>query len=119
MLTTELEEGPFWLDDIMFRSNLTENQPGIPLLLRIKLVNSLSDCEPLVDAFVDIWSCNSTGFYSGFTSKSASALRKVVCSAQVLPCNIVSSFVLTTYNTNKTGCTAGIFLTLKLTILLF
>lgn len=77
VLTTELEQGPFWLDDIMFRSNLTENQPGIPLLLRIKLVNSLTDCEPLVDAFVDVWSCNSTGFYSGFTSESAASFKWV------------------------------------------
>ena len=67
-LTTELEEGPYWLDDLLFRSNITEDQPGVPLLLRIKLVNT--DCEPVVDAFVDIWQCNSTGFYSGFTSES-------------------------------------------------
>ena len=71
-LTTELEEGPYWLDDIMFRSNITEEQPGIPLLLRIKIANA--DCEPVVDAFVDIWQCNSTGFYSAFTCESATSL---------------------------------------------
>ena len=64
-LTTELEEGPYYLDDILFRSNITENQIGIPLVLRIKVVNT--DCEPLADTFVDIWHCIGTGFYSGYT----------------------------------------------------
>ena len=52
----------------MFRSNISEGQVGIPLLLKIKITDT--DCEPVVDAFVDIWHCNSTGFYSGFTCKS-------------------------------------------------
>ncbi|KAL0030604.1 hypothetical protein WJX79_009288 [Trebouxia sp. C0005] len=64
-LTTELETGPYYLDDILFRSNISEGQNGIPLLLKIQIVDT--DCEPVVDAFVDIWQCNSTGFYSGFT----------------------------------------------------
>lgn len=64
-LTAELEEGPYYLDDILFRSNITEDQIGIPLVLRIKVVNT--DCEPLADTFVDIWHCNGTGFYSGYT----------------------------------------------------
>ena len=67
-LTTELEEGPYYLDDILFRSNITEDQIGIPLVLRIKVVNT--DCEPLADTFVDIWHCNGTGFYSGYTRES-------------------------------------------------
>ena len=64
-LTPELEEGPYYLDDILFRSNITEDQIGIPLVLRIKVVNT--ECEPLADTFVDIWHCNGTGFYSGYT----------------------------------------------------
>ncbi len=64
-LTPELEEGPYYLDDIFFRSNITEDQIGIPLVLRFKVVNT--ECEPLADTFVDIWHCNSTGFYSGYT----------------------------------------------------
>jgi hypothetical protein len=64
-LTPELEEGPYYLDDILFRSNITEDQIGIPLVLRFKVVNT--DCEPLADTFVDIWQCNGTGFYCGYT----------------------------------------------------
>ena len=90
-LTTELEQGPYWLDDIMFRSNITENQEGVPLLLRIKVANT--DCEPLADVFVDIWHCNATGFYSGFTREQLplcsvhrrlSAKTSGLCAAHIL-----------------------------------
>lgn len=64
-LTPELEEGPYYLNETLFRSNITEDQAGVALTLRVKVVNSA--CEPLIDAFVDIWTCNSTCFYSGFT----------------------------------------------------
>ena len=68
-LTPELEEGPFYINDTLFRSNITEDQAGLPLFLRVKAVDT--SCKPLVDAFVDIWSCNSTGSYSGYTSEPA------------------------------------------------
>lgn len=51
--------GPF----LAGRHHVPQQSYGKPtrdsMLLRIKLVNSLTDCEPLVDAFVDVWSCNS------------------------------------------------------------
>ena len=79
-LTPELEEGPYYLDDVLFRSNITEDQVGIPLSLRIKVVNT--DCEPLADTFVDVWMCNGTGFYSGYTrERLLSLLEQVVSGA--------------------------------------
>ncbi len=68
-LTPELEEGPFYITDTLFRSNITEDQAGLPLTLRVKAVDT--SCNPLMDAFIDIWSCNSTGSYSGYTSEPA------------------------------------------------
>ena len=68
-LTSELEEGPFYINDTLFRSNITEDQAGHPLILRVKAVDT--SCNPLMDAFIDIWSCNSTGSYSGYTSEPA------------------------------------------------
>ncbi len=68
-LTSELEEGPFYINDTLFRSNITEDQAGLPLTLRVKAVDT--SCNPLMDAFVDIWSCNSTGSYSGYTGEPA------------------------------------------------
>ena len=64
-LTPELVEGPYYINETLFRSNITEGQPGIPLTLRVKVLDT--SCSPLADAFVDIWSCNSTGYYSGYT----------------------------------------------------
>ena len=64
-LTSELVEGPYYINETLFRSNITEDQPGVPLTLRVKVLNT--SCSPLVGAFVDIWSCNSTGYYSGYT----------------------------------------------------
>ena len=66
-LTSELEEGPFYIKDTLFRSNITEDQAGFPLALCVKAVDT--SCNPLMDAFIDIWSCNSTGSYSGYTSE--------------------------------------------------
>lgn len=67
-LTPELVEGPYYLSDTLFRRNITEDQAGVPLTLRVKVVDT--DCKPLPDAFVDVWSCNSTGYYSGYTNSS-------------------------------------------------
>ena len=39
-------------------------QPGVPLELRITVLDK--GCRPLKGTFVDIWSCNSTGVYSGW-----------------------------------------------------
>jgi len=43
----------------MFRSNLTENQKGVPLHLDV-LVLEHSTCKPVTDQFVEIWGTNST-----------------------------------------------------------
>jgi protocatechuate 3,4-dioxygenase beta subunit len=73
LLTQELIEGPFYLDDKLFRSNITEGQPGIPLNLSISVVDSAT-CTPLPNALVDIWHCNAVGVYSGFEGNGASGV---------------------------------------------
>ena len=37
-LTPELEEGPYYLNETLLRRNITEDQAGVPLTLRVKLV---------------------------------------------------------------------------------
>lgn len=49
---------------------MTETQAGIPLTLEIDLID-ITTCAPIV-AYVDFWSCNATGFYSGYVTASAS-----------------------------------------------
>ena len=47
-------------------------QPGVPLELRIAVLDK--DCRPLNGTFVDIWSCNSTGVYSGWVLATSGRL---------------------------------------------
>jgi protocatechuate 3,4-dioxygenase beta subunit len=67
MLTSQQEEGPYYVDDEVLRRDVTEGRPGLPLQLRIAIVDSRT-CAPLKDAAVDIWHCDALGVYSGFTS---------------------------------------------------
>lgn len=69
VLTSEQEEGPYYLDGAELRRDITEGRPGVPLLLRVALVDA-KDCSPLSNAAVDIWHCDALGVYSGFTANS-------------------------------------------------
>ena len=71
-LTPELTAGPYYLDGPAVRRNITEGRPGIPLELRIRLLDAAS-CKPLAGAAVDVWHCDASGEYSGFEGKSLAA----------------------------------------------
>jgi protocatechuate 3,4-dioxygenase beta subunit len=60
----ELTEGPYYLDLDLVRSDITEGRPGLPLDLRVNVVDAGS-CEPLEGAAVDVWHCDAEGAYSG------------------------------------------------------
>jgi protocatechuate 3,4-dioxygenase beta subunit len=62
-LNPEQEEGPFYVDEGLLRSDVLDGQPGVPLLLSIKVVKA-AKCEPVAKAAVEIWSANSLGKYS-------------------------------------------------------
>ncbi|WP_328341120.1 intradiol ring-cleavage dioxygenase [Streptomyces violaceus] len=64
-LTSETTEGPYYIDADKLRRDVTEDQEGIPLTLRLKVIDSES-CKPLANAAVDIWHCNALGVYSGY-----------------------------------------------------
>lgn len=66
-LTPEEEEGPYYIDDEKLPADITEGRPGVPLKLRVSLVDSRS-CAPLENAALDIWHCDALGVYSGFTT---------------------------------------------------
>ena len=66
VLTPEQTEGPFYLDEDLVRSDITEGRPGSPLALTLFVVNA-DNCSPIADAAVDIWHCDAEGAYSGFT----------------------------------------------------
>jgi protocatechuate 3,4-dioxygenase beta subunit len=70
VLTPELTEGPYYIADEKLRRNITEGRPGIPLTLRLAVVD-VSTCKPISGAAVDIWHADASGIYSGFGAGSA------------------------------------------------
>jgi protocatechuate 3,4-dioxygenase beta subunit len=64
VLQPEVTIGPYWVSGELLRSNLTDDQPGVPLYLDAQFVN-INTCEPITDLYWEIWNCNSTGVYSG------------------------------------------------------
>jgi protocatechuate 3,4-dioxygenase beta subunit len=69
LLQPEVTQGPYYVDGELIRSDISEDQIGVPLYLDIQLVDT-SNCLPVPAVFMDIWHCNSTGVYSGVTAKS-------------------------------------------------
>lgn len=67
VLTSEQEEGPYYVGGATLRRDVTEGRPGVPVLLRIAVMDSRR-CAPLAHAALDIWHCDAEGVYSGFTS---------------------------------------------------
>jgi protocatechuate 3,4-dioxygenase beta subunit len=64
VLMPEVTEGPYYLDIDLVRSDITESRPGLPLDLRVTVVDA-DACEPIADAAVDVWHCDAGGVYSG------------------------------------------------------
>jgi protocatechuate 3,4-dioxygenase beta subunit len=64
VLMPELTEGPYYLDLDLVRSDIAEGRPGLPLDLRVAVVDAGS-CEPIEGAAVDVWHCDAGGAYSG------------------------------------------------------
>jgi protocatechuate 3,4-dioxygenase beta subunit len=64
ILAPESTEGPFYLDDARIRRDITEGRPGVPLTLRLKVVDA-SSCRAIKGASVDVWHCDAAGAYSG------------------------------------------------------
>lgn len=68
-LTSETTEGPYYIDADKIRKDITEDKEGIPLTLRLKVIDA-DTCKPLKRAAVDIWHCDALGIYSGYESMS-------------------------------------------------
>ena len=69
--TPTVTEGPYWVDEKLFRSDIRTDpstgaaRAGVPLKLTIAIQNlSGGNCAALVGAYVDIWHCDAKGIYS-------------------------------------------------------
>lgn len=71
ILTPQAEEGPFYSDPKLVRSDIAEGKPGVTLTLRLRVIDAGS-CTAIHDARVDIWHCDAKGLYSAFAGQSDS-----------------------------------------------
>jgi protocatechuate 3,4-dioxygenase beta subunit len=71
-LSPESTEGPYYVEGPLVRKDITEGRGGVPLDLRIAVVDSRT-CLPIADAAVDIWHCDAGGVYSGAGANATSA----------------------------------------------
>lgn len=69
ILTPQAEEGPFYADPKLVRSDITEGKPGVPLRLRLRVIEA-GPCTAIPSARVDIWHCDAKGLYSAFPGQS-------------------------------------------------
>lgn len=60
-------ERPYYLRDDYVRQDLREDQNGTTLYLDIGVLD-ISSCQPVTDAFVEIWGSNAQGDYSAFVN---------------------------------------------------
>ncbi|KAI0475619.1 Intradiol ring-cleavage dioxygenase [Xylariaceae sp. FL0804] len=68
-LVPEVTQGPYYVTGELMRSNVTEDQVGVPLYLDIQVIDT-NTCEPLEGVALDYWHCNATGDYSGISSQA-------------------------------------------------
>ncbi|MEU5074918.1 intradiol ring-cleavage dioxygenase [Streptomyces asoensis] len=67
-LMTSVTEGPYYLDGALVRKDITEGKKGVPLTLRLTVVDATDGCTPVSGAAVEIWHCDAWGYYSGYTT---------------------------------------------------
>ncbi|MFE7929064.1 intradiol ring-cleavage dioxygenase [Streptomyces sp. NPDC057456] len=67
-LMTSVTEGPYYLDGALVRKDITEGKNGVPLTLRLTVVDATDGCTPVSGAAVEIWHCDAWGYYSGYTT---------------------------------------------------
>jgi protocatechuate 3,4-dioxygenase beta subunit len=71
VVTPELTEGPYFVDEMLNRSDIRTDpatgvpRPGVALALELVLSQvAASGCGPLAGALVDLWHCDASGLYS-------------------------------------------------------
>jgi len=64
MLMPAVDQGPLYVKGEEVRKDITGGEKGIPLTLAIQVVD-YKTCQTVPNAYVDVWSSNSTGIYTG------------------------------------------------------
>ncbi|PYP53674.1 MAG: twin-arginine translocation pathway signal protein [Gemmatimonadetes bacterium] len=95
VLTAALTEGPYFVDEMLNRSDIRTDpvtgavSTGIPLALTFNVSRvANSACTPLTGAYLDVWHCDATGTYSDVSGSS----RKFLRGYQITDANGVAAF---------------------------
>ncbi|KAH6646940.1 Intradiol ring-cleavage dioxygenase [Truncatella angustata] len=72
VLAPDNANGPYFVYQELIREDVAEDLQGVPLHLEFQFID-VNTCEP-ADVLVDIWSCNSTGQYSGVSADGQGGL---------------------------------------------
>ena len=82
VLTASLTEGPYFVDEMLNRSDIRTDpvtgavSTGIPLSLNFNVSRVAgSACTPLTGAYLDVWHCDGAGVYSDVSGSSRKFLR--------------------------------------------
>src|SRR5216117_3186103 len=116
VLTAALTEGPYFVDEMLNRSDIRTDpatravSTGIPLSLTFNVSRvANSACTPLTGAYLDVWHCDAAGVYSDVSSSS----RKFLRGYQITDANGVAPFT-TIYPGWYSGRAVHIHFTLRL-----
>jgi len=91
VVTPQLTEGPYFVDEMLDRSNIRVDptdgsvRDGVPLRLSFRVSQVTSDaCTALVGAVVDVWQCDALGVYSDVQDPGFNTIgRKFLRGSQV------------------------------------
>ena len=69
VLTPEVTEGPYWIENELTRRDIRAGKGGLPLEI-VFTVQNAKTCKVIKNADVEIWHCDAKGIYSGYESLS-------------------------------------------------
>ncbi|KAK0616890.1 Intradiol ring-cleavage dioxygenase [Immersiella caudata] len=67
ILSPQATEGPFYVLGESIRSNIVDDQVGIPLHIDFQIYD-VNTCKPIKGTYFEMWNANGTGVYSGALS---------------------------------------------------
>lgn len=68
VLTPEMTEGPYFVDEMLERSDIRGSAEGVPLTLTFNVFSADANCDPFTGAVVDMWQCDAQGVYSDISA---------------------------------------------------
>ena len=100
VLTAALTEGPYFVDEKLYRSDIRTDpvtgivSAGVPLDLQFNVMRvNDSACTPLTGAYLDVWHCDAAGVYSDVTAAgNAGGGRKFLRGYQITDASGIAQF---------------------------